>query len=123
MQKHRLQQALDWCLQRREQRYQAEQADIRDYSQPIERRFNKTNSHHHRGGINKGKGITLAQWHGIIKRQKYRCYWCRYKFSVDRLTIDHVTPVSKGGSHDDSNIVASCKPCNSSKGDRLWMLL
>ena len=33
-------------------------------------------------------------------------------------TIDHVIPVSKGGTHDLSNLVPACRPCNASKGDK-----
>lgn len=52
-----------------------------------------------------------------LKRQKGKCYWCGVK--VDKYHIDHVIPVSRGGSNDPSNIVISCQPCNQSKSDKL----
>lgn len=34
------------------------------------------------------------------------------------FSIDHITPVSRGGTNDLFNLVACCKSCNSIKGDR-----
>lgn len=33
------------------------------------------------------------------------------------IWIDHMTPVSRGGSDKDDNLTASCKWCNQRKGD------
>jgi 5-methylcytosine-specific restriction endonuclease McrA len=36
--------------------------------------------------------------------------------------LDHVTPVSKGGKHDENNLVWACMPCNRKKSDRTsWL--
>ena len=43
---------------------------------------------------------------------------CRYCGSLERLTIDHVIPRSRGGSDDAGNLVVACKSCNSRKKDR-----
>lgn len=52
-----------------------------------------------------------------ISEQGGKCYWCGLPFTkVKRKpTIEHVIPRTKGGIHDDSNIVAACSPCNLSK--------
>lgn len=42
-----------------------------------------------------------------------RCYYCGLE---GLLTIDHLTPLSRGGTDDINNIVPACKPCNSRKG-------
>jgi len=34
------------------------------------------------------------------------------------LTLDHIKPRGKGGSHDQTNLVTSCLRCNSARGDR-----
>lgn len=51
----------------------------------------------------------------ILKRDKSRCTYCGQRATH----VDHVVPVSRGGSYDDSNLVACCADCNISKGDLL----
>lgn len=47
------------------------------------------------------------------------CYLCGQYLSVHDLTVDHVVPLSRGGSHTLENIKPAHKVCNSRKGDRL----
>jgi hypothetical protein len=49
----------------------------------------------------------------IFSRDDYTCQYCGSR-GVS-LQCDHVIPVSRGGSNDDSNLVTACKPCNLSK--------
>ena len=51
----------------------------------------------------------------IYKRDGYRCTKCGSE--VD-LTLDHIVPVSKGGTNVWWNLTTLCRPCNSSKGAR-----
>jgi 5-methylcytosine-specific restriction endonuclease McrA len=44
-----------------------------------------------------------------------RCFNCG---STENLTLEHLTPVSKGGSNDLSNLATLCRTCNSSKGSK-----
>ena len=60
--------------------------------------------------------FTLAQWQMIQALQKHRCYYCG-KRCKDKLTQDHIVPLSKGGAHTLSNIVGACGACNSKKND------
>ena len=55
----------------------------------------------------------------VLKRDSFQCQYCGDIFSKNALTMDHVVPVSRGGRTAWENIVASCKPCNEKKGDRL----
>lgn len=48
-------------------------------------------------------------------RQKGKCYWCGKKVGDD-YHVDHVVPLSKGGSNGPENIVIACAACNLSKG-------
>jgi hypothetical protein len=47
---------------------------------------------------------------------------CHYCGREERLTLDHVVPLSKGGENRPENIVCSCRWCNASKcdGERPW---
>jgi 5-methylcytosine-specific restriction endonuclease McrA len=58
--------------------------------------------------------LTHAQWLEIQEAQDYRCYYCK-KRRKGRLTQDHLTPLSKAGSHTVHNVIAACKSCNSRK--------
>jgi 5-methylcytosine-specific restriction endonuclease McrA len=55
----------------------------------------------------------LAQF----ERQNGRCYWCGCRLGP--YHVDHVIPLSKGGSNGPENIVASCPPCNLSKNAKM----
>ncbi|MCC6445108.1 MAG: HNH endonuclease [Armatimonadetes bacterium] len=52
----------------------------------------------------------------IFARDNYTCQYCGQ--SARELTIDHVVPKRLGGSLEWDNLVASCKRCNSKKGDK-----
>lgn len=52
------------------------------------------------------------------KRQGGKCYYCGCKLD-DNWHIEHVIPLSRGGSNDIANIVCSCPSCNQSKHNKL----
>lgn len=56
--------------------------------------------------------------HETAEGGKYRCKQCNQLFTPDELTIDHITPWSKGGRTVLSNAQLLCRPCNSQKGNR-----
>ncbi|OFZ14880.1 MAG: HNH endonuclease [Bdellovibrionales bacterium RBG_16_40_8] len=43
------------------------------------------------------------------------CHYCHEKFARKELTMDHIVPIIRGGKSTKSNIVVSCKACNSKK--------
>jgi len=56
-------------------------------------------------------------------RQSIKEYWdyeCAYCGEAENLTLDHITPRSKGGTDRVTNIVCACKECNTSKGHQMW---
>lgn len=57
--------------------------------------------------------------YNIFIRDCFKCQYCGDVFDKKNLTVDHVTPRSKGGKTDYNNLVTSCQPCNAKKGDKL----
>lgn len=55
----------------------------------------------------------------VYKDQGGVCYLCGDKFTFSEMDCDHVTPLSKGGKHERSNLKMACVFCNRSKGAKL----
>jgi hypothetical protein len=51
----------------------------------------------------------------ILRRDNHSCRYCGRSAPEVRLTVDHVTPETLGGSDDPSNLVAACADCNAGK--------
>ena len=63
-----------------------------------------------------------AQWQRIriqiLRRDGWICCRCNKKLSGADATVDHITPLSRGGVRlDESNLISMCRSCNSSKKD------
>lgn len=54
----------------------------------------------------------------IYLRDRYTCQYCGRKPDRVELTIDHVTPRSRGGKSIWENVVLACTRCNTTKGDK-----
>lgn len=54
----------------------------------------------------------------VLERDEYRCKACGVsRNSGAILHIDHIRPVSKGGSNELANLRVLCRDCNVGKGD------
>lgn len=53
-----------------------------------------------------------AEWESVLATHGDRCLRC----GDAKITIDHVVPLSKGGSNTVENLQPLCGPCNKSKG-------
>ena len=64
--------------------------------------------------------IPLKVRHEVFRRAKNRCQQCG-KSAADgvKLEVDHIMPVSRGGSDDISNLQLLCFDCNRGKSDRV----
>jgi 5-methylcytosine-specific restriction endonuclease McrA len=56
--------------------------------------------------------FTAKEWRALCKAMGYRCAYCGRKFTLKKLTQDHITPLSRGGSHTLANILPACLDCN-----------
>jgi len=57
--------------------------------------------------------------HNVFERDKSTCQYCGKTFDRVGLNLDHVLPRDRGGQTTWENIVCSCIPCNTRKGNRL----
>jgi 5-methylcytosine-specific restriction endonuclease McrA len=57
--------------------------------------------------------------HNIFERDKNMCQYCGTTFDKRDLNLDHVIPRDRGGATTWENIVCSCIPCNTRKGNKL----
>ena len=55
----------------------------------------------------------------LLKAYGAKCWWCQCSFPARKLTLDHLVPQSKGGSHSLENLRLACVPCNSDRGNSL----
>lgn len=53
----------------------------------------------------------------IAADQRYMCMYCGVGLTTANLQIDHMHPVSRGGSNDYANLQALCRRCNVRKGN------
>jgi 5-methylcytosine-specific restriction endonuclease McrA len=63
-----------------------------------------------------GGSYTHSDKEDLIRRQKRKCAYCRSPLSRKNHQVDHITPVSLGGSSNPSNLQILCSWCNQSKG-------
>jgi 5-methylcytosine-specific restriction enzyme A len=48
----------------------------------------------------------------VLERDGWRCYWCGGRATE----VDHLRARARGGGDEPGNLVASCMPCNRSRG-------
>jgi hypothetical protein len=52
----------------------------------------------------------------VLRRAGFRCASCGATAQQAQLEVDHIRPVSQGGTNDPRNLRILCQPCNSGKG-------
>jgi 5-methylcytosine-specific restriction protein A len=74
---------------------------------------NKSNS--------KRNPLTKSIRHEVFKRDNYRCVECGATNKDTQLEIDHIIPVSQGGTDELDNLQTLCFTCNRAKTNRAWI--
>jgi 5-methylcytosine-specific restriction endonuclease McrA len=71
-----------------------------------------------------GAGVSTEQWVTVKADYSGLCAYCGTM--PDKLQMDHIEPLSKGGAHDTENVAPACRSCNASKNNRtllIWLAL
>ena len=76
--------------------------------------FEVASQAHRKKEKEKARQMRQTQW---WRQQlgKGSCYYCKEEFPKEDLTMDHLTPISRGGRTTKKNVVVCCKDCNSKK--------
>lgn len=53
----------------------------------------------------------------VFQRDEFTCQYCGSPAPLVTLHVDHIRPVSKGGTNDLTNLITSCVDCNLGKHD------
>lgn len=61
--------------------------------------------------------LTKDVWGEVCRRYADTCIYCGSK---ENITIEHLLPVSRGGTNDASNLAPACLGCNSSKRNKTY---
>jgi 5-methylcytosine-specific restriction endonuclease McrA len=69
--------------------------------------------------LNAEGSYTAEEWQEIKRKQDHRCVHCNKREPEIKLTVDHIVPLSRGGSNYASNLQGLCQPCNSKKSNKL----
>lgn len=73
-----------------------------------------------RATLAKAEGhVTITEFWQLCEESGWLCHYCHGALTRATATMDHVIPLSKGGTNLLSNIVLACRACNASKGNRI----
>lgn len=82
-------------------------------------------NHEEYGGNNNGEkkygrsSMTNSKRYDVLRRDQFQCVLCGSSGSESNLEVDHIIPVSKGGSDDMDNLRCLCFRCNRGKHSKI----
>ena len=76
-------------------------------------RLKQKNRAHARRCIVESEAISDSQWYNTLSTFNCCCAYCG---ATGDLTMDHVIPLSRGGTNGLRNVIPACASCNTSKG-------
>jgi predicted RNA-binding Zn-ribbon protein involved in translation (DUF1610 family) len=76
--------------------------------------FDKVTVRNHRGRTSWDLDPTLIR--SIYEYYNYTCVYCNKRGG--KLSLEHILPVSRGGSDDFDNLAVACRKCNPTKGKK-----
>ena len=71
--------------------------------------------------MSKRSPISSAKKRKVTQRANHRCEYCKClkKYSPGPFDIEHIIPISKGGTSDLDNLAYSCSGCNGAKYNKI----
>lgn len=92
--------------------------ESRDYGavRPIQRAVK--NAHRTAKRLGVLSTLTEDEWRLVVYTLNQTCTYCGKKMDILSLTMDHVVPMSKGGTNTVDNVTVACLSCNVIKSDR-----
>ncbi len=70
---------------------------------------------HRRRTRKRENGVYRIDQGYLVRLLNQPCFYCGEN---GNMTLDHVVPIARGGTHGIGNLVPACRSCNSSKNDR-----
>ena len=67
--------------------------------------------------MSKRRTFTKPEKWQVYAKCNAKCAICGKYLKFSKMTIDHITPLSRGGTNEISNLQAACLSCNRSKCD------
>lgn len=68
---------------------------------------------HRAAGLGLPGRVSVAEWQSLIRANDAKCTYCGEHAAV----MDHIIPLSRGGSHSLDNITTACQSCDRKKGN------
>lgn len=65
------------------------------------------------------RAVSVRRRQDIARRDRWLCRYCGT--GLGPFHVDHVVPISQGGSNSARNLVLACDTCNTRKGARTWL--
>lgn len=62
--------------------------------------------------------LTLEEWQSRLVEFNFHCAYCLLPFGDETPEIDHMLPISRGGTHTYENCIPACRSCNARKSDK-----
>ena len=97
---------------------------IKKYNSSIKGRINSLNNDIKRKhNLKRVKHVfTIKEFKIKLEKTNGYCKYCKKYMGIEKLTVDHIIPISKakdGFEYTINDIDFLCKGCNSKKGDKL----
>lgn len=106
--------------------FQAYYASNKEKRWHVQMQWRKNNKEHfkfiarqqsaRRRSLEKVGKITKQEWQDRLAEYNYHCAYCLKPF--DNLEMEHMLPLSRGGTHTIDNIVPACRTCNGTKSSK-----